>query len=118
MSSPTAGLAQPRIFNSIAELSDVLDGRQTALPSLPAAPKVRVVNLPDRPQSKRRKTTVAEAPVLWWLNAEYDAVLVNPPRVEPTPAATRQKSWSMLPGLIDWKLVSVAGTAAIVAVFV
>jgi hypothetical protein len=120
MSSSPAGSGQPRIFNSIAELSDFLDAGQAARLSLPVAHAVRVVDLPDRPALKRRKPTVVatEAQSPWWLNAEYDAVLVNPQRVETARAPARQKPWVSLAGLIDWKLVSVAGTAAAVAVFV
>src|SRR5262245_35243145 len=124
MSSPCEGSAHPKLFYSVAELTDTLD-RPPA--DVPPVPTVKVVDLPDRP-APRRKTQTSQAPktmtggaVPWWVNASPDVALVEPaknsepPIVVPTSPPESDDSdfeWPAWLGFVNWKLVGTAGGVA------
>jgi hypothetical protein len=127
MSNTPGGNAHPKLFYSVAELTNVLDRGTAAAPGIPA---VRVVHLPDRPEPKRRKTataTVANPPPAeqpWWLNTGCDSPAAPPS--SPVPASKAEigrplhvrKPWSAMTSLADWRLASAVSTAAVVVMSV
>lgn len=116
MSSPCGGSAHPKLFYSVADLTDMLDCPAVEA-GVPAAPAVKVVDLPDRPAARRKTqtspatkaTAVGEVP--WWVSASPDVVLVEPATNSEPPivVATSRPAW---PSFINWKLVGTVGGGA------
>ena len=117
MSSPCEGSAHPRVFYSVADLTDMLDQAQSTEAGVPAAPAVKVVDLPDRPAPRRRKTQTstpaqaAPAGTPWWVNASPDVVLVEPPKSAEPPIVVPTSRPARL-SFINWKLVGTTGSIA------
>jgi hypothetical protein len=117
MSSPCEDSAHPKVFYSVADLTDMLDQAQAADVGVPVAPAVKVVDLPDRPTPRRKTQTMPIAKAApanaapWWLNAGPDVVLVEPPKSAEPPIVV-PTSRPALASFINWKLVGTAGGLA------
>jgi hypothetical protein len=96
MANPPSGSARPKLFNSIAELSLKLDQA-----SIPAAPAVQVLDLPDVPAPRK-----ADAP--WWVEADVE--LVPAKKTGPAPVVVVARP-HRAPG-INWKLIRASAVAA------